>query len=84
MSEMKQLWCAAALMTGASVLVVSPAVADITCWYNDAGNYTGADNADGRYPRGKLIKTGSNGDYAWAYTIDAQDGSSCPKTRPSQ
>ena len=80
---MKAFLPAAALAAGA-FFAGSAANAAITCWYNDSGQYTGADTADGRYPVGKLTKTGSGGDYAWAYTINAPDGTTCPRTRPAQ
>jgi hypothetical protein len=81
---MKTLLMAASLAAGAYLFAASPASAAITCWYNDSGQYTGADTADGRYPVGRLTQTGAGGDYAWAYTIDAPDGTTCPRTRPSQ
>lgn len=53
----------------------------ITCWYNDKGDYTGADSAaDGVQP-GPPVHNGS-GDYAWGYTIQAADGSACPRKLP--
>lgn len=80
---MKRFLLAANLAAGAALMAASPAMADITCWYDDAGNSTGGDNADPRYPRGKVVKTGNGGDYAWAYTINAENAMSCPKKRPA-
>lgn len=53
----------------------------ITCWYNEKNAYTGADTAQPGYPPG-LKKTDISGDYTWAYTIRAPDGTKCPRTRP--
>ena len=53
----------------------------ITCYYNDAGDYTGADSAQPGAQPGAPVHDGS-GDYAWSYTIEAPDGNSCPRTLP--
>jgi hypothetical protein len=34
-------------------------------------------------PIGKLVKQSSSGDYAWSYTINAPDGTKCPRQRPA-
>lgn len=54
----------------------------ITCWYNPSGKYTGADSGTGM-PVGKLVKQRNSGDYAWGYTINAPNGTKCPRRRPS-
>jgi hypothetical protein len=59
----------------------SVSLAAITCWYNTGGDYTGSDDADTRFPLGK-VTAGSGGDYAWGYTIDAPNGQSCPQKLP--
>jgi hypothetical protein len=77
------------LMTGVAVSLAAiaylvPARSDaqpITCWYNDGGKYTGADSGTGM-PVGKLVKGKGGGDYAWGYTIEAPDGTKCPRKRP--
>lgn len=73
------------LLIGAALLIlgVSPSFAAITCWYNGQGNYTGADDADKRFPMGKLTKGKANGDYAWGYTVPG-DPSSCPRKAPKK
>ena len=53
----------------------------ITCYYNNAGDYTGADSAQPGAQPGAPVHNGS-GDYAWSYTIQAPDGNSCPKKLP--
>jgi hypothetical protein len=77
--EVRQFFYAAALIAGASTTLSSAASAAITCWYNDAKQYSSSDSGT-NYPLGKIVKTGKSGDYAWAYTIDAPDGRSCPRT----
>lgn len=53
----------------------------ITCWYNEAGQLTGADTAAPGARPGPPVRRGS-GDYAWAYTIEAADGTACPRKLP--
>ncbi len=53
----------------------------ITCWYNEKDAYTGADDAQPGYGPG-LRRVDQRGDYTWAYTIRAPDGTSCPRKRP--
>jgi hypothetical protein len=53
----------------------------LTCWFNESGKYSGADNSDtGIHEVGKLIKTGRGGDYTWAYVIAGLNGNDCPRT----
>jgi hypothetical protein len=73
---MKALMVAAALL----VLGTSSSFAAITCWYNEAGKYTGADDALAKFPVGKVTK-GTHGDYAWGYTVPGGPGT-CPRTKP--
>jgi hypothetical protein len=76
---MRVLIIAAALVA----LGTSSAFANLVCWYNDNGDYYGADG-DGadRYPVGKATKVGT-GDYAWAYVITTGPGT-CPKKLPKR
>jgi len=53
----------------------------LTCWYNEKNVYTGADDAQPGAKLG-LAKTGTSGDYTWAYTMRGTDGGSCPRVRP--
>jgi ABC-type glycerol-3-phosphate transport system substrate-binding protein len=53
----------------------------ITCWYNEKNVYTGADTAQPGAKLG-LARPDQSGDYTWAYTIRAADGTACPRTRP--
>ncbi len=55
----------------------------ITCWYNRDGQYTGADTAERGVVAGKPVKTGRDGDYYWAYTLQAADGRACPRKLPA-
>ncbi len=56
----------------------------LTCWYNESGNYSGADSGSNRVNNGinevgKLIKTGNGGDYTWGYIItEWVNGKDCP------
>jgi hypothetical protein len=61
-------------------LGTSSASANIMCWYNASGQYTGADGDDGRFPVGKVTKSGS-GDYSWVYVVTGMP-SDCPKKLP--
>jgi hypothetical protein len=74
----------AATVAVASYLVPTQSSAQqaITCWYNAGGKYTGSDSGIGM-PVGKLVKGNGNGGYAWGYTIDAPNGTKCPRTRPN-
>jgi hypothetical protein len=84
---MKTLLLPGALALSAFALTAPPASAAITCWYNNSGALTGSDTSGAgspAYPLGRVVSTGSDDDYAWAYTIDARDGTSCPRSRPSQ
>jgi hypothetical protein len=73
------IMCAA---VGAGLVAsTSTSLAAITCWYNASSDYTGSDDADPRFPLGK-VTAGSGGDYAWGYTIDAPNGQSCPRKLP--
>ena len=61
----------------------APALADITCWYNEKGAYTGADSAPPGYAVGKVVKGDRpTGDYAFGFTV-AGGPDTCPKTLPS-
>jgi len=74
---MRVLVIAAALLA----LGTSSAFANLVCWYDANGTYTGSDGDDsGRYPVGKVTKA-SGGDYAWAYAVTTGPGS-CPKKLP--
>lgn len=50
----------------------------ITCWYSSAKKYTSSDTAAPGVKPG-LPVPGPGGNSAWAYTIAAPDGTSCPK-----
>jgi hypothetical protein len=81
---MKTLMTCVAVLLGA-IAYLTPATANaqpITCWYNSGGKYTGSDSGTGMSV-GKLVKGQGNGNYAWGYTIEAPNGSKCPRTRPS-
>jgi len=81
------------LTTAALVLIAASPVASaqaplriadnglITCYYNDAGDYTGADTAQPGAQAGAPVHDGS-GDYAWSYTIEAPNGTACPRKLP--
>lgn len=62
------------------VLGATPALADITCWYNEKGDYTGADSAQPGWVVGQ-VRQGTQGDYAWGYTV-AGGPETCPKKLP--
>ncbi len=54
----------------------------IVCWYDASYAYKGADNVGPNtqaYPVGIATKTGSGGDYYWAYGLVNQAGGACPK-----
>ena len=70
------------LAIGLALLALSatPALADITCWYNEKGDYTGADSAQSGAVVGQVAK-GTYGDYAWGYTV-AGGPVTCPKKLP--
>ena len=55
----------------------------ITCWYNENQQYTGADSAAPGVTAGGPVRVNGAGDYTWAYTIEAPDGSGCPSEMPS-
>jgi hypothetical protein len=59
-----------------------PATPLISCWYNPAGAYTGSDTAEAGVAPGGPVRTSPTGDYAWRYTIRAQNGTSCPRQMP--
>ena len=69
-----------AIAAAVVALGTSSAFADIMCWYNASGQYTGADSSDGRFPVGKVTKTGT-GDYAWVYVVTGGPDT-CPKKLP--
>ena len=76
---MKITLCAAAFLC-----LVTHAHAAITCWYGPGRNFTGADDADSRYPQNQVSPAGGPGvssDYTWAYTVDGNP-SECPKMLP--
>jgi hypothetical protein len=76
-----------ALLIGAALLALStaPSFAAITCWYDEAGVYAGADDVQPGFPTGRATK-GTKGVYAWGYTVDGGTVSggaqACPKTVP--
>lgn len=59
------------------------AVPLISCWYGPNGAYTGSDTAEPGVEPGGPVRTSPTGDYAWRYTIRAQNGTSCPRQMPS-
>ena len=67
-----------------ALVLISPAAHAglITCWYNEHQQYTGADSAAPGTAAGGPVRVRESGDYAWAYTIEAPDGSSCPSDMP--
>jgi hypothetical protein len=74
---MRVLIVAAALVA----LGTSSASANLVCWYNAKGDYTGSDGDNsGRYPVGRATK-GNGGDYAWGYAVASGPGS-CPRKLP--
>ncbi len=73
--------CGAATAGAVLASTVAQAQGLITCWYNEKNVYTGADTAQPGAKLG-LVRTDPSGDYAWAYTIRAKDGTSCPRARP--
>ena len=72
-------------LAGLGILVAGNGAshAAITCWYNAQGRYTGADDADPRFPVGKVTKGSGGGDYAYGYTVPGGPDT-CPKTMPKK
>jgi len=70
------------LILGAIIFVLgtTSAFANITCWYNAQGHYTGADDAQPNFPVGK-VTNGNGGDYAYGYTVTGGPDT-CPKKLP--
>ncbi len=80
---------AAALMTFATAAQAG----ELTCWYDDAGNSTGADG--GNYANAEdswqVVDLSGNGDSSqaaalymyWADENGTMDGSDCPATQPT-
>lgn len=68
------------MFTVATPLAHAQQAANLACWYNSSGNYTGADSSQGTV--GSITRTGS-GDYAAGYLISAFDGNACPGTLPA-
>jgi hypothetical protein len=50
----------------------------VTCFYNTNRKYVGAESANPNVSAGGPVSTKDGGDRAWAYTIAAPDGRSCP------
>lgn len=72
--------CATNLMAAPPVEEAKPT---LTCWYNENGTSTGADAGEfSGGVRGEALRLRESGEYAWAYLIDREDGSSCPDTLP--
>ncbi|MCW5770504.1 MAG: hypothetical protein KIT16_02625 [Rhodospirillaceae bacterium] len=71
---------AIAIALAATALSAAPALADITCWYNEKGDYTGADSAQPGWVAGQVRK-GTAGDYAWGYTVPGGPDT-CPRKLP--
>jgi len=67
-----------------ALVVSSPAAHAglITCWYNEYQKFTGADSAAPGATAGGPVRVSESGDYTWAYTIEAPDGTSCPSDMP--
>jgi hypothetical protein len=67
-----------------ALVVSSPAAHAglITCWYNQNQQFTGADGAAPGTTAGGPVRVNPSGDYTWAYTIEASDGTSCPSDMP--
>lgn len=72
-----------------SIGATFPAVAEgeLTCWYNEVGQGTGADSGTHGAPVGQVVhdrpghNPPSSGDWYWAYVLSAgqwTDGNSCP------
>jgi hypothetical protein len=55
----------------------------ITCWYDQNRNFTGADSAAPGVTAGGPVRVNQSGDYTWAYTVEAPDGTSCPSDMPA-
>lgn len=65
------------------VLGASPAYADISCWYNEHGTYSGRDSTPSwaaDIPIGQAGQLRESGDYAWAFNIDRSQGQDCPQS----
>lgn len=72
------------LLVLALVAVSSTLRADlITCWYNEKGEFTGSDTAEPGTKPGGPVRKAESGDYTWAWTHEAKDGTSCPRKLPS-
>ena len=80
---MKYIFWVIALALFISSLALSAEQSLITCWYNEKGVYTGADTAEPGTKPGGPVRKDESGDYTWAYTIEAKDGTSCPRSLPS-
>jgi len=70
---------AVALVVGSPVLHAGL----ITCWYNEKGESTGSDTAEPGTKAGGPVRKSESGDYAWTWTHEAKDGTSCPPKLPS-
>jgi hypothetical protein len=71
-----------ALLIGAALLALSvaPSFAAVTCWYDEDGVYSGADDVQPGFPAGKATK-GTQGVYTWGYTVKGGP-QTCPKMVP--
>lgn len=74
-----------------ALLAATPALAQgqqpkhkITCMYDDNGNFTKAETGTPYAHPLLAVYTGRGGDEAWAYTIEAADGSACPAHLPNK
>ena len=76
---MKVLLIAAALLA----LSTTSSFAAITCWYNEAFAYTGADDAQPGFAVGQVKRGNPNTDYAWGYTV-AGGPETCPRRLPGR
>jgi sugar lactone lactonase YvrE len=60
----------------------SPQAGLLTCWYNSARQYAGADPVQPGAKAGDVVRSEGDG-HSWAYTMAAPDGNSCPRTMPA-
>jgi len=59
-----------------------PGGSSVTCWYDEAGVYTGYAPAPKGARSGEKVQTASSGPHAWSYTVSGNDPSACPATLP--
>lgn len=69
------------VLTLVLVSAAGPAFArELTCWYDEFGEYAGADGGNyGNAGLGQVSRLSDSGPQAWAYPIEAPDGSACPR-----